>query len=140
MIQGEESITASSLVQIAAEQYGISSTEYLTSMRDESVCGGGPEIIALASELQRQVILLEPETNDLYSDGHFLKIRARLGDDHMSIYILYALINNFQRAVVEEEEMIINIFFLSFLQSHSRFILIYQQTKHWLLNEIVFLK
>ena len=90
MIQGEESITASSLVQIAAEQYGISSTEYLTSMRDESVWGGGPEIIALASELQRQVILLEPETNDLYSDGHFLKIRARLGDDHVSnaIYIV----------------------------------------------------
>jgi hypothetical protein len=91
MSQGEEPITASSLVELAAEQYDISSEEYLTSMRDESVWGGGPEIIALASELKRQVVVLEPENIDsvVCSDVHFL---ARLGDasndGNNPIYIL----------------------------------------------------
>jgi len=91
MKQGDEPITASSLVQLAAMQYGISSEEYLTSMRDKSVWGGGPEIMALASlVLQRQIVILEPEkiimdNNVVCSSSddvvHFLKIRARLGDD-----------------------------------------------------------
>eukprot|EP00984_Skeletonema_dohrnii_P034565 scaffold33593_cov109-Skeletonema_dohrnii-CCMP3373.AAC.1 len=96
MIQGkeeEESITASSLIQLAAEEYGLSSDEYLTSIRDESVWGGGPEIMALASELQRQVVVLEPDEN---MDGVcFLKVRARFGESIFdngsnTVYILCA--------------------------------------------------
>eukprot|EP00984_Skeletonema_dohrnii_P011859 scaffold4758_cov79-Skeletonema_dohrnii-CCMP3373.AAC.2 len=97
MIQGkeeEESITASSLVQLAAEEYGLSSDEYLTSMRDESVWGGGPEIMALVSELQRQVVVLEPD--EKMDDGVcFLKVRARFGESMFdngsnTVYILCA--------------------------------------------------
>mmetsp|Transcript_23216 Transcript_23216/g.46319 ORF Transcript_23216/g.46319 Transcript_23216/m.46319 type:complete len:440 (+) Transcript_23216:285-1604(+) len=97
MIQGEEEeepISASSLVQLAAEPYGLSSDEYLTSMRDESVWGGGPEIMALASELQRQVVVLEPDEK-MDDDVCFLKVRARFGESIFDIgsntvYILCA--------------------------------------------------
>jgi len=96
MIQGEEeeeSITASSLVQLAADEYGLSSDEYLSSMRDESVWGGGPEIMALASELQRQVVVLEPD--EKMDDVCFLKVRARFGESIFdngsnTVYILCA--------------------------------------------------
>eukprot|EP00984_Skeletonema_dohrnii_P011863 scaffold4759_cov99-Skeletonema_dohrnii-CCMP3373.AAC.2 len=97
MIQSEEeeeSITASSLVQLAAEEYGLSSDEYLKSMRDDSVWGGGPEIMALASELQRQVVVLEPY--EKMDDGAcFLKVRARFGESIFdngsnAVYILCA--------------------------------------------------
>ena len=80
---GEEvTVTASSLVQLAADQYGISSNEYLASMQDESVWGGGPEIIALASDLNRQIVVLEPdfESRDRGSDVWYLKVRGRFGD------------------------------------------------------------
>ena len=76
-------VTASSLVQLAADQYGISSNEYLTSMQDESVWGGGPEIIALASELNRQIVVLEPHNRSIdgsHGDVCYLKVRARFGD------------------------------------------------------------
>ena len=66
-------------------------------MRDESVWGGGPEIIALASELQRQIVVLEPDESDDAgsSDVCFLKVRARFGDAESddgknTIYILCA--------------------------------------------------
>lgn len=95
--ENEEPITASSLVQLASDPYGISSDDYLTSMRDESVWGGGPEIIALASELKRQIVVLEPdESVDAgSSDVCFLKVRARFGDAECNygsdtIYILCA--------------------------------------------------
>ena len=93
----EVPITAKSLVQLAADEFGISYNEYLTSMRDESVWGGGPEIIALASELQRQVVVLEPDESEDAgsSDVCFLKVRARFGDavsddGNNTIYILCA--------------------------------------------------
>ena len=67
-------------------------------MRDESVWGGGPEIIALASELKRQVVVLErDESEDAAgrSDVCSLKVRARFGDavsddGKNTIYILCA--------------------------------------------------
>ena len=101
IIQGGEevTVTASSLVQLAADQYGISSDEYLTSMQDASVWGGSPEIIALASELNRQIVVLGPEESiDRGSDVCFLKVRARYGDtgledgscDGEAIYVLCA--------------------------------------------------
>mmetsp|Transcript_14196 Transcript_14196/g.23320 ORF Transcript_14196/g.23320 Transcript_14196/m.23320 type:complete len:429 (-) Transcript_14196:357-1643(-) len=97
---GEEvTETASSLVQLAADQYGISPNEYLASIQNESVWGGGPEIIALASELNRQIVVLEPEENmNVSSDVCYLKVRARFGNARYDsgscigdvIYILWA--------------------------------------------------
>lgn len=93
--KNEVPITASSLVELAADPYGISSDEYLTSMRDESVWGGGPEIIALASELKRQIVVLEQDESASSSGVCFLKVRARFGDavfndGSNSIYVLSA--------------------------------------------------
>ena len=107
----ETTTSSSSLISQAATQYGITQEEYLTSMKDDNVWGGGPEIAALASALQREIVLLETTTttartrsitgsysattneNDDDDNVHFLKVRARFrGDDDDSnnnaIYIL----------------------------------------------------
>ena len=92
--QDEEPITASSLVELAAQQYGIPGKEYLTSMREESVWGGGPEIISLALELKRQIVVLEPISEDAGNAAHFLQIRARFGEALPSDYggtVIYIL-------------------------------------------------
>ncbi|KAL7538814.1 hypothetical protein ACHAXR_008802 [Thalassiosira sp. AJA248-18] len=60
IMQKGETISAAELVSQAATQYGISSGEYLSNMRHENVWGGGPEIVALANCLERQIVLLEP--------------------------------------------------------------------------------
>ncbi|KAL7477507.1 hypothetical protein ACHAW6_003313 [Cyclotella cf. meneghiniana] len=71
IIQKDEVIDASTLVRMAADIYGITSNEYLDNMRDEKVWGGGPEIVALANGLQRQIFVLETlDYNDAASKSH----------------------------------------------------------------------
>ncbi|KAL3805595.1 hypothetical protein HJC23_005839 [Cyclotella cryptica] len=89
IMQKDEMIDASNLVRLAADQYGITSNEYLENMRDERVWGGGPEIVALANELQRQIVLLETtdysraaqNSNQSSHDGCsiYLKVSALFG-------------------------------------------------------------
>jgi hypothetical protein len=88
--------TSSSLISLAATQYVITQEEYLTSLKDENVWGGGPEIAALASALQREIVLLETmttartrsigsysaTTNENDDNVHFLKVRARFRGDY----------------------------------------------------------
>lgn len=89
-----ETTTSSSMISQAATQYGITQEEYLTSMKDDNVWGGGPEIAALASALQREIVLLETTTSKRRDNAHFLRVRARFrgGDDddnnNNAIYIL----------------------------------------------------
>ncbi|KAL7531437.1 hypothetical protein ACHAWF_003767 [Thalassiosira exigua] len=88
ILQGDETITASSLVEKASTQYGLSPAAYLSHMRQENVWGGGPEIIALAHYLKRPIVSLEPfqEDNDKEKS---LKTTARFGPPEGSpIYIL----------------------------------------------------
>ena len=61
----DETIDEASLVLLTARQYGITSSEYLETIRDETVCGRGPEIIALANLLKRHIILLETLDKDM---------------------------------------------------------------------------
>lgn len=58
-LQGHEYLKAQDLVQAAALQYGISGEEYCQSMRQNSVWGGGPEIVALCNVLQRPIHVYE---------------------------------------------------------------------------------
>jgi len=68
VMQNDETISTSSLVNNAAMQYGISSEEYLSSMRQADVWGGGPEIVALANCLERPIVLLEPISEEHEND------------------------------------------------------------------------
>jgi hypothetical protein len=102
--------TTSSLISQAATQYDITQEEYLTSMKDDNVWGGGPEIAALALALQREIVLLETMTTarkrsiGSYSatatenddNVHFLKVRARFRgvDDDSNNNAIYILCTN----------------------------------------------
>ena len=70
LLQNDELIPASILVETAAEQYGLTAKEYLNDMCQEGVWGGGPEITALANSMERQIILLEPvDRSTMHEDG-----------------------------------------------------------------------
>jgi hypothetical protein len=58
-LQGRESLRAHELVQAAAQQYNLSPEEYCASMQQDSVWGGGPEIVALCNVLQRPIHVYE---------------------------------------------------------------------------------
>lgn len=98
IMQNDETISASELVYKAALQYGMSSREYLSQMRQENTWGGGPEIVALANSLGMQIILLEPISHCANNNGVHgndassihLEIVARFGPHSNSdpIYIL----------------------------------------------------
>jgi hypothetical protein len=89
VMQKDESIYAAELVDLAAKQYGLTVDEYLNNMRDVGVWGGGPEIVALASGLECNIVLLETNNANL-------KVSARFGPTHAvdeskpPIYILSA--------------------------------------------------
>jgi hypothetical protein len=51
--------TVQSLVSNAASLYGMTCNNYLSEMQQVNVWGGGPEIVALAHYLQRQIVVLE---------------------------------------------------------------------------------
>ena len=82
-MQLDESITASQLVKLAAQQHGITSNEYIKNMRNEQVWGGGPEIVALANDLKSNILLLEAldggpiESSD--PNAIYLGISAKFG-------------------------------------------------------------
>ncbi len=86
-----ETTTASSLVNQAAEQYGVSAKDYLSDMRQEGVWGGGPEIVALSNSLNRQIVLLERvDTENMHDNTTQLEVKARIGPQTTvrPIYIL----------------------------------------------------
>lgn len=58
-LQGRESLRAEELVAAAAEQYALTKEEYCAAMEQESVWGGGPEIVALSNLLQRPIHVYE---------------------------------------------------------------------------------
>jgi OTU-like cysteine protease len=59
VLQGSERLACRELVQAAAAQYGLSSDEYCECMAQDSVWGGGPEIVALCNILQRPIHVYE---------------------------------------------------------------------------------
>lgn len=89
-----ETVSASSLVNEAAVQFGMSVEEYLSEMKRENVWGGGPELVAISNSLNRQIVLLEAMhgNDNLHDDNKttHLKVRARLGPQTTirPIYIL----------------------------------------------------
>jgi OTU-like cysteine protease len=62
VLQGRESLRTAALVQAAAQQYGLSTDEYCAAMSQESVWGGGPEVVALCNVLQRPIHVYELAT------------------------------------------------------------------------------
>jgi len=101
VMQNDESISTSLLVNKAAMEYGISSEKYLSKMRQANVWGGGPEIIALANSMQRKIILLEPISEDQSIDigavcgkSIYLKTIARFGPPSTSDNPIYILSTN----------------------------------------------
>lgn len=61
-LQGSESLKSSELVHAAAQQYGLTSEEYCNAMEQDSVWGGGPEIVALCNILRRPIHVYELTT------------------------------------------------------------------------------
>lgn len=61
-LQGRESLKSTELVEAAALQYGMSAQSYCESMQEDSVWGGGPEIVALCNLLQRPIHVYELAT------------------------------------------------------------------------------
>ncbi|KAL7557712.1 hypothetical protein ACA910_018506 [Epithemia clementina (nom. ined.)] len=78
VLQGQESVQSRELVEAAARQYGLTSEEYCQDMLQESVWGGGPEIVALANVLKRPIHVYElraksavDDNDDNNHDGNF---------------------------------------------------------------------
>lgn len=101
IMQKDESILASELVKLAANQYGITSNDvYLQNVRNARVWGGGPEIVALANGLVRRIVLMEVDNTcskqNSKNTAIYLKVVARFGPDSVSnetnpaVYILSA--------------------------------------------------
>jgi hypothetical protein len=61
-VQGRDYVHSRDLVASAAAQYGMSSEEYCAAMRQESVWGGGPEIVALCNIFKRPIHVYELAT------------------------------------------------------------------------------
>mmetsp|Transcript_20893 Transcript_20893/g.45327 ORF Transcript_20893/g.45327 Transcript_20893/m.45327 type:complete len:457 (+) Transcript_20893:116-1486(+) len=61
-LQGREWVSSRDLVEAAAQQYGLTAAEYCQEMQQESVWGGGPEIVALANVLRRPIHVYELAT------------------------------------------------------------------------------
>jgi OTU-like cysteine protease len=61
-LQGREWMSAQELVDAAAQQYDLTSSEYCAAMVEDSVWGGGPEIVALCNLLQRPIHVYELAT------------------------------------------------------------------------------
>ena len=92
-LQGGEWVKSRELVQAAAQQYGLSAEEYCQSMQEESVWGGGPEIVALCNVLKRPIHVYELTTSP--NKEHFvLRRMACFGsprfDRHPALHILSA--------------------------------------------------
>ena len=100
IVEENESICASQLVELAAAKYGITTEDYLKQMRKPGVWGGGPELVALANQGSCQIVLLEKEKNTTH-----LKVSTRFGPAAQNsakppIYVLSAN-NNFPDTINE---------------------------------------
>ena len=78
VLQGHESVPSRELVEAAARQYGLTRHEYCRDMLQESVWGGGPEIVALANVLRRPIHVYElrvvdPANQDSETDDDLLE-------------------------------------------------------------------
>jgi len=71
-LQGRESLKAHELVQAAAQQYGLTSEQYCEAMQQDSVWGGGPEIVALTSILKRPIHVYELAVDDIEKPKRFV--------------------------------------------------------------------
>ncbi|KAL3822174.1 hypothetical protein ACHAXA_008190 [Cyclostephanos tholiformis] len=91
-LQHGDTISVTSLVNMAASRYGMTFDEYLFEMRQENVWGGIPEIVALAHCLRRQIVMLETCPSYPGDNEICLKEIARFGKYSTSnpIYILSA--------------------------------------------------
>lgn len=67
-MQNGKTISTMTLVGTVATQYGMTPAEYLSTMRQENVWGGGPEIVALSNFIERPIVLLEP-TDTYITEG-----------------------------------------------------------------------
>jgi len=92
VMQTDEVISTAILINKAASQYGLTSEEYLSNMRSDNVWGGGPEIVALANSLNRQIVLLELVAKD--DDVISLKVTARFGPPQSTEHTIYILSTN----------------------------------------------
>ena len=90
--QHGETTSVSWLINKAANQYGLTSNEYLSEMLKENVWGGGLEIVALANCLRRRIVVLETSHDHSDTNAIYLKEIARFGPHTISnpIYILSA--------------------------------------------------
>jgi hypothetical protein len=89
-----ETTTVQSLVSNAARLYGMTCNNYLSEMQQVAVWGGGPEIVALAHYLQRQIVVLETysgftsssddEQQQQQHDVIYLKEMTRFGSPQYS--------------------------------------------------------
>lgn len=64
-LQGRESLRAIDLVTAAAQQYDLTPEEYCSTMEEDCVWGGGPEIVALSNILQRPIHVYELAVENL---------------------------------------------------------------------------
>mmetsp|Transcript_28518 Transcript_28518/g.60759 ORF Transcript_28518/g.60759 Transcript_28518/m.60759 type:complete len:401 (+) Transcript_28518:129-1331(+) len=92
VLQNDETISASLLVSQAATMYDITKEEYVSNMRQENVWGGGPEMVALANCLARQILLLET-VNAHDENAIYLKEITRFGPPS-ACYPIYILSTN----------------------------------------------
>lgn len=53
--QGDDYVRADEFIEVAASPYGCTAEEYCAAMRQESVWGGGPEVVALCNLLKRPI-------------------------------------------------------------------------------------
>lgn len=58
-LQGNDFVKSRELVEVAAQQYGLTADEYCRDMQQQSVWGGGPEIVALSNVLKRPIHVYE---------------------------------------------------------------------------------
>lgn len=91
-LQGRETLRVHELVQAAAQQYGLEPEEYVMHMQQDSVWGGGPEIVALCNILQRPIHVYELAVNA--RDDFVLRRMACFGtprfDRRKALHILSA--------------------------------------------------
>ena len=92
-LQGREWMAARELVEAAAQQYDLTPAEYCAAMEEDSVWGGGPEIVALCNLLQRPIHVYELATAPP-SEGFVLRRMACFGsprfDHRAALHILSA--------------------------------------------------
>jgi OTU-like cysteine protease len=80
ILEGEESMAASQLLEMAARNYNMTSNEYLSQMVQPSTWGGGPEIVALANHFKRPIHVYELESHGMLWMKRFqLRICAKFG-------------------------------------------------------------